>query len=189
MDKLGGTFVAEMLSKRDIREKTEEPVMNPVDTSEGTEKHELYIGAPSRIIAGEPFEVIVTVVGISSITYQQPHKERVELYLNNKLLGSRELMPLKNEEMESIFKIGPEEGSLAINEIETSRANEENLREQSRDKTVITNLRARVNCNIHGVSEATRKLEVLPEKYKETEEVKNVFVKPEDRKESIGNGP
>lgn len=181
--------MAEMLSKRDIRERTEKPEMNPVDTSEGLEKHELYIGAPSRIIAGEPFEVIVTVVGISSIEYQQPHIERVELYLNNKLLGSRELTPLKNEEMESIFKVGIEEGSLVINEIETHGASEENMSEQSREKTVNTNLRVRVNCNIHGVSEATRKLEVLPEKYKETEEVKNVFVKPEDRKESLGDGP
>lgn len=186
--------MAEMLSKRDIRERTEKPEMNPVDTSEGLEKHELYIGAPSRIIAGEPFEVIVTVVGISSIEYQQPHIERVELYLNNKLLGSRELTPLKNEEMESIFKVGIEEGSLVINEIQTHGASEENMSEQSMseqsgEKTVITNLRVRVNCNIHGVSEATRKLEVLPEKYKETEEVKNVFVKPEDRKESLGDGP
>jgi hypothetical protein len=79
-------------------------------------------------------------------------------------VGHRELTPLKDEEMESIFKIEADEELLVIKE-----------------KSVI-NLRTLVSCNIHGVSEATREIEVLPEKYKEMEEVKNVFVKPDDKK-------
>jgi hypothetical protein len=53
---------------------------------------------------------------------------------------------------------------------------------------VVTNLRALVSCNIHGVSEATQEIEVLPEKFEQIEEVKNVSVKPGD-KDFFDKGP
>lgn len=158
-------IITDKLTEEDIGKGTKESTTYPANTAEGGEKHELFIEAPEQVIAGEPFEIIVTVIGIHSITYKQPHIEQIELFLQNKLVGRRELTPLKDEEMESIFKIEADVTLLTIKE-----------------KSVITNLRAKVSCNIHGVSEATREIEVLPEKYEEIEEVKNVFVKPDDKK-------
>lgn len=178
----------EKLTENEVRKGAEEPAAYHVNTAEGKEKHVLSIGSPERVIAGEPFEVIVTVIGIPSVTYQQPHVERIELYLQNKLMGSRELTPLKDEEIESIFKIEAEEALLAIKEIETSGEHEVNISGNSGEKSVVANLRALVSCNIHGVSEATREIEVLPEKLEQIEEVKNVFVKPGD-KEFLDKGP
>lgn len=175
----------EKLTEREIGKGAEE---YPVDTAEGAEKHELFIGAPNRVIAGEPFEVIVTVIGIPSITYQQPHVERIELYLNDKLMGRRELTPLKDEETESIFKIEAEETLLAFKEIETSGVHEASVSGNSGEKSVVTNLCALVECNIHGVSEVIRKVELLPEKFEQIEEAKNVFVKPGD-KDFFDKGP
>jgi superoxide reductase len=158
-------IIADKLTEGDILKGTKEPETYPVNTAEGGEKHELFIEAPEQVIAGEPFEVIVTVIGIPSITYKQPHIEQTELFIQNKLMGRRELTPLKDEEMESIFKIEVDEALLTIQET-----------------SVITNLHALVRCNIHGVSEATQEIEVLPKKYEEIEEVKNVYVKPDDKK-------
>jgi superoxide reductase len=158
-------IITDKLTEGDIGKGTKEPATYPVNTAEGEEKHELFIEAPEQVIAGEPFEVIVTVIGIPSITYKQPHIEQIELFLKNKTMGRRELTSSKDEEIESIFKIEADEALLAIKE-----------------KSVIANLRALVSCNIHGVSEASREIEVLPEKYEEIEDVKNVFVKPNDKK-------
>jgi superoxide reductase len=178
----------EKLTEREIEKGAKEPAEHPVNTAEGEEKHVVYIGAPKRVIAGETFEVIVTVIGIPSITYKQPHTELIELYLHDKLMGRRELTPLKDEEMESIFKIEAGEALLTLKEIETSGVREANISGNSGEKSVITNLRALICCNIHGVSEATQEIEVLPEKLEQIEEVKNVFVKPGD-KDFFDKGP
>jgi superoxide reductase len=178
----------EKLTEREIEKGAKEPAEHPVNTAEGEEKHVVYIGAPKRVIAGETFEVIVTVIGIPSITYKQPHTELIELYLHDKLMGRRELTPLKDEEMESIFKIEAGEALLTLKEIETSGVHEANISGNSGEKSVITNLRALICCNIHGVSEATQEIEVLPEKLEQIEEVKNVFVKPGD-KDFFDKGP
>jgi desulfoferrodoxin (superoxide reductase-like protein) len=141
-------IITEKLNGRETGKRAEEPAANPVNTAEGKEKHVLLIGAPKRVIAGEPFEVIVTVTGIPSTTYEQPHGERIELYLHNKLMGHKEITPKTDEETESIFKIGAEEALLAIKEIE-----------------------------------------MLSGEFREVEDVKNVFIMPEDRKEYLEKGP
>lgn len=96
-------------------------------------------------------------------------------------MGRRELTPLKDEQMESMFKIEAEEALLALKDIETYGEREVNISGSSGEKSMVTNLRVRVNCNIHGISKAIREIEVLPEKFEEIEEVKNVPVKPGDK--------
>jgi len=183
-------IITEKLTGRETGKRAEEPAANPVNIAEGKEKHVLFIGAPKRVIAGEPFEVIVTVTGIPNTTYEQPHGERIELYLHNKLMGHKEITSKTDEETESIFKIGAEEALLAIKEIETCKVHGMNIACGSTgEKSVITNLRALVNCNIHGFSEANREIEMLSGEFREVEDVKNVFIKPEDRKEYLEKGP
>lgn len=171
----------EKLTEREIGKGDKEPAAYPVNTAEGVEKHVLFIEAPKDIIAGEPFEVIVTVIGVPSITYKQPHVERIELYLHDKLLGRRELTPLRDEEMESVFKIEAEEALLAIKEIEAIGMQEVYISGNSGKKSMVLNLRALVSCNIHGISEAIREIELLPEELKQIEEAKNVFMNPGDK--------
>jgi hypothetical protein len=60
----------EKLTESELGKGAEEPAAYPANTAEGKEKHELFIEAPKSVIAGEPFEVIVTVIGIPDITYQ-----------------------------------------------------------------------------------------------------------------------
>jgi superoxide reductase len=182
--------VTEKPNEKETRRKAEEPAAYPINRAEGEAKHILFIEAPKRVIAGEHFEVIVTVTGIPSITYEQPHVERIELYLHNKLIGRKELTPLTEEETESIFTIEAEDALFAIQEIETCKVKGMNIICGSTGKkSVTTNLRALVSCSTHGLSQAVREIEILSGEFKEVEEVQNVFVKPEDQKEYLEKGP
>jgi superoxide reductase len=182
--------VTEKPNEREIGRKAEEPAVYPITGAESGEKHIVFIEAPKSVIAGEPFEVIVTVTGIPSITYEKPHVERIELYLHDKLIGHKKLTPPTAEETESVFKIEAEEALLAIKDIETCKVQGTNiLCGSTGEKSIITNLRAVVSCNNHGFSQAVREIEMLSGEFKEVEEVKNVFVKPEDQKEYLEKGP
>jgi hypothetical protein len=92
--------------------------------------------------------------------------------MHDRLIGRSELTPLKDEEMESIFEMEAEKTLFAG--IGPSSVHDANLNTSLVEKSVITNLRALVSCNFHGVSEVTQEIEVLPEKFKEIEEV-NTF--------------
>ena len=66
----GVTIMTEKPNVREIKRDTEEPVRDPVNFAEGKEKHIPSIFAPKRVIAGEPFEVIVTITGIPEAAYE-----------------------------------------------------------------------------------------------------------------------
>ncbi len=75
---------------------TGEEIKKPVDPenlTEGEKKHIPVIEAPEIVIAGEPFEVIVTVGSIPHVMEEKHYIEWIELYLHNKLIGRKELIP------------------------------------------------------------------------------------------------
>jgi superoxide reductase len=182
-------MVTEKQTGRETVKGAKEPVKNTLNPAESKKEHVLDIEAPRRVIAGKPFEVIVTVTGVPDVTDEKNHTEQIELYLHNKSMGRKEMNPQTYEETESIFKIEADEALIALKEINTCRIHGVNICGEHGEKSVVTNLRARVSCNIHGISEAVREIEVLSGEFVEPEEVNNVYVKPGDQREFIDKGP
>jgi superoxide reductase len=132
-------------------EKVNKPV-DPENLTEGEKKHVPIIEAPETVIAGEPFEVTVTVGSIPHVMEEKHYIEWVELYLHNKLVGRKELSPSDKTADEAL---------IAIKEIETCTIHGVNICGECGEKSVITTLYAREHCNIHGLWEADRKIEVM----------------------------
>lgn len=132
---------------------------NPNNLTEDEQKHIPVIETSEHVIAGEPFEVTVAVDIIPDIMEKSHYVEWIELYLHNKLVGRKELKPTENTEV--IFRVEAEEALIAIKEIETCRVRGVNICGNCGEKSVITNLRALASCNVHGVWEANRKIEVM----------------------------
>jgi superoxide reductase len=149
---------------------TEEKVNKPADPenlTEGEKKHIPVIEAPEITIAGEPFEVTVTVGSIPHVMEEKHFIDWVELYLHNKLVGRKELYPSGERVAKATFKVEADKALIAIAEIETCRVHGVNICGSCGEKSVFTNLRAVEKCNIHGIWEAYRQIEVMSGEEKE----------------------
>jgi len=149
---------------------TEEKVNTPVDPeklTEGEKKHIPVIEAPEMAIAGEPFEVTIAVGSIPHVMEEKHFIEWVELYLHNKLVGRKELYPSGERVAKVTFKVEADKALIAIAEIETCRVHGVNICGSCGEKSVFTNLRAVEKCNIHGIWEAYRQIEVMSGEEKE----------------------
>jgi superoxide reductase len=149
---------------------TEEKVNKPADPenlTEGEKKHIPVIEAPEITIAGEPFEVTVTVGSIPHVMEEKHFIDWVELYLHNKLVGRKELYPSGERVAKVTFKVEADKALIAIAEIETCRVHGVNICGSCGEKSVFTNLRAVEKCNIHGIWEAYRQIEVMSGEEKE----------------------
>ncbi len=125
-----------------IGEEIKKPV-DPENLTEGEKKHIPVIEAPETVIAGEPFEVIVTVGSIPHVMEEKHYIEWIELYLQNKLIGRKELIPSPGEKARAAFRIEAEDVCGNCDE-----------------KSMITNLRALERCNVHGIWEARMEIKV-----------------------------
>lgn len=182
--------MTEKLSREEITGRAGKSTTDPSSSQAQREKgHVAVIEAPGRVIAGKSFEVIITVNGVLDDEGEKRCNERVELYLHDKLMGAKELHPLNYEKTESIFKIEADEALIALKEIETCRIHGVNICGESGEKSVTTNLLARVSCNIHGVSETVREIEVLSGEFAEIEEAEDVYIEPKNQGEYPGEGP
>jgi superoxide reductase len=149
---------------------TEEKVNKPLDPAnftEGEKKHIPVIEAPETVTAGEPFEVTVTVGSIPHVMEEKHFIEWIELYLHNKLIGRKELSPSVEKAAKVAFRVEADEALIAIKEIETCRIRGVNICGNCGEKSVITNLRAVEKCNVHGVWESYRQIEVMSGEEKE----------------------
>lgn len=143
---------------------TEEKINKPADPenlTEGERKHIPVIEAPEIAIAGEPFEVTVTVGSIPHVMEEKHFIDWVELYLQNKLVGRKELYPSGERTAKTVFKVEADKVLIAIAEIEKCKVRGVNICGSCGEKSVITNLRAVEKCNIHGVWETYRQIEVM----------------------------
>ena len=129
---------------------TGEEIKKPVDPenlTEGEKKHIPVIEAPETVIAGEPFEVIVTVGSIPHVMEEKHYIEWIELYLQNKLMGRKELIPSSGEKARAAFRIEAED-----------------ICRNCGEKSVIINLRALERCNVHGIWEAYTEIKATSSK-------------------------
>lgn len=140
-------------------EKVNKPV-DPENLTEGEKKHVPVIETPETVIAGEPFEVTVTVGSIPHVMEEKHYIEWVELYLHNKLVERKELSS-SNENARVTFRVEADEALIAIKEIETCTVHGVNICGECGEKSVITNLRAMEHCNVHGLWEEYKKIEVM----------------------------
>ena len=141
-------------------EKINKPA-DPANLTEGEKKHVPVIEAPEMVIAGRPFEVAVTVGSIPHVMEEKHFIEWVELYLHNKLVGRKELDPSGEKVAKVIFKVEADEALIAIKEIETCRVRGVNICGSCGEKSVIANLRAVEKCNVHGIWEEYKKIEIM----------------------------
>jgi superoxide reductase len=149
-----------IMDKTIAGEEIKKPV-DPENLTEGEKKHIPVIEAPEKVNAGEPFEVTVTVGSIPHVMDEKHYIEWIELYLHNKLMGRKELVPAPGEQASATFRIEAEEALIAVKEIETCRMHGVNICGNCGEKSVTTNLHALEHCNVHGVWEAYREIEVM----------------------------
>jgi len=147
-----------------VKTVTGEEIKQPVDPenlTEGEKKHMPVIESPERVIAGEPFEVIVTVGSIPHVMDEKHYIEWIELYLHNTFMGRKELSPAQGEKAAATFTIEADKALIAIREIETCRIRGVNICGNCGEKSVITKLHAMERCNVHGIWETHREIEVM----------------------------
>ena len=147
-------------------EKVNKP-LDPANLTEGETKHIPVIKAPETAVAGEPFEVTITVGGIPHVMEEKHFIEWIELYLHNELVGRKELSPSNEKAAKATSRVEADKALVAIKEIETCRVHGVNICGSCGEKSVITNLRAVEKCNIHGVWETYRQIEVISGEEKE----------------------
>lgn len=122
------------------------------------EKHVPVITSPDVMIAGESYEVKVTV-GISPHVMETEHYiEWIELWLADRKIGRFDLGP--SEKMaEAVFSVMPEKDIIAATEYEMCNIRGVNVCGEGLD-SVLTHLRAIASCNVHGLWGSDKKVEV-----------------------------
>lgn len=149
-----------------IEEKINKPV-DPENLTEGEKKHVPVIEAPEIVLAGEPFEVTVTVGCIPHVMEENHFIEWVELYLLDKLVERKELRPSGEEVAKVTYKVEFDKSLIAIEEFEKCWVHGVNICGNCGSKSVVTNLYAIQRCNNHGIWEAYRQIEVMSGEEKE----------------------
>lgn len=121
-------------------------------------EHIPLIEAPEEVIAGEPFEVKVSV---GKIADKMEEKDvEIELYLDGELVEKRELA-LSEDINETVFAVTGTEEMIAAREIRNCTIHGFGVCGTCGTRSAIVNLRAVVNCKTHGLWEDSKGIEIM----------------------------
>jgi superoxide reductase len=130
------------------------------DLTETEKKHVPIIDAPSEVIAGEPFDVKVTVGNIPHVMEEEHYIEWIELYLNGDLVGRNELQ-FSDEKAEAVFTAKGTEEMISAREIMNCTVHGFGVCGTCGTRSAIVNLRAVESCNVHGLWENSKGIEIM----------------------------
>lgn len=128
--------------------------------TEMEKKHVPSIEAPSEVIAGEPFSVKVTVGNVPHVMEEGHYIQWIELYLNGDLVGKKELQ-VSDIKAEAVFTAVGTEEMISVREIRNCTIHGFGVCGTCGTRSAIVNLRAVESCNIHGLWEYSKGIEII----------------------------
>lgn len=131
-------------------------------TSQSNDKekgHIPLIEAPDEVIAGEPFEVKVSV-GMIPYEAGEKHNIAIELYIDENPVGKKELTASEGTS-EVVFSTVGTEDMIAAREIRNCNIHGFGVCGVCGTRSAIVNLRATVYCKAHGTWEDSKGIEII----------------------------
>ncbi|WP_135612616.1 class II SORL domain-containing protein [Methanococcoides sp. AM1] len=123
-------------------------------------KHVPIIEAPDIVTSEESFEVKVTIGGEPHVMEMEHYIEWVEVWFADNKIGKYEL-GAENPTPEAIFNIIPSEDLISSTEYVVCNIHGVNLCSKCGLKEVRTELKAIASCNVHGLWESAKEVNVV----------------------------
>jgi superoxide reductase len=139
---------------------TDKKINKPVDPAHLTEleqKHVPMIEAPELVLTGQPFIVKVTVPHVME---QSHYIERIKLSMHGIKLGEVNYSPSDTSTTAEFTVTIPEE-VVAVKVLEQCNIHGINVCGDCGTKSVLTDLIAVASCNVHGLWEGFKRIEVM----------------------------
>ena len=143
--------------KSDINVQRAKDNDNLTDTEK---KHIPVIEAPAEVEAGESFEVKVTVGSIPHAMEEEHYIQWIKLYLDNNLVGKKELKPIEGK-AEATFTVTGTEEMISAREIMNCRVHGFGVCGTCGTRSAIIPIRAVEGCNVHGLWEGSKGIEII----------------------------
>lgn len=131
--------------------------VDPAHLTELEQKHVPVIEAPELVLTEQPFTVKVTVPHVME---QAHYIEWIKLSMNGRKLGEVKLSSSDANPVAEFTVTIPEE-VIAVKEIEECRIHGVNVCGECGTKSVLTELIAVESCNVHGLWEGSKRIEVM----------------------------
>lgn len=122
-------------------------------------KHIPVIEAPAEVIAGEPFEVKVTVGSLPHVMEEDHYIQWIELHINGDFVEKKELKATDGK-AEAIFTVVGTEEMISAREIMNCRIHGFGVCGTCGVRSAIVILRAVEGCNVHGLWEGSTGIEI-----------------------------
>jgi len=123
-------------------------------------KHIPVIEAPADIIAGEPFEVKVSIGSIPHVMEEDHYIQWIELHIDDNFVGKKELKPTDGK-AEAVFTVVGTEEMISAREIMNCRVHGFGVCGTCGTRSAIVNLTAVEGCNVHDLWENSKGIEVI----------------------------
>jgi len=130
---------------------------DPANLTELERVHVPIIEAPELVLTEQPFTVIVTVPHVME---QSHYIEWIKLSMNGRKLGEVKLSSSGSNAIAEFTVSIPEE-VIAVKEIEECRIHGVNVCGECGTRSVLTELIAVESCNVHGLWEGSKSIEVI----------------------------
>lgn len=141
-----------MIDKKKINK-----AVDPDNLTELEQKHVPVIEAPELVLIEQPFTVKVTV---QHVMEESHYIEWIKLSMNGKKLGEIKLSPSDPKAIAE-FTVTISEDLIAMKEYEECRIHGVNICGECGTKSVLTDLIAIASCNVHGLWEGFKPIEVM----------------------------
>lgn len=130
---------------------------DPANLTELEKKHIPVIEAPELVLAGQPFTVKLTVPHVME---QAHYIEWIKLSMHGQRLGEVKFSPSDTNPVAEFMVTIPEE-IVAMKVIEQCNVFGVNICGDCGTKSVLTDLIAVESCNVHGLWEGSKRIEVM----------------------------
>ncbi|MEA1985011.1 MAG: class II SORL domain-containing protein [Euryarchaeota archaeon] len=128
--------------------------------TETEKKHVPVIGAPNIMAVGGTFEVNVSIGRVAHIMEEEHYIEWIELWFLDRKVGKVELKS-SDEKAEAVFTVKVPEDTLAAKEYQVCHIRGVNVCGDEGVKSVTVNLEALASCNVHGLWENAKLVEIV----------------------------
>ncbi len=132
---------------------------DPENITDTEKKHVPVIEALDLMTAGGCFDVKVQIGSVPHVMEDGHYIEWIELCLGEEVVGKVELSA--SDEPLVTFTVAPEERLIASEQIESCYIHGFNVCGDCGTRSVIISLVARAYCNVHGLWEAEKKVEIM----------------------------
>lgn len=144
----------------DIMSEEINKIKDPDNITEAEKKHSPEIISDDMMTAEGAFEVTVKVGELPHVMQEDHYIEWIELSLGDIKIGKVEFSP-SDEKAEATFTVKPTEELVGIRAYEVCNIRGVNVCGDCGSKSVVMKLDALAKCNVHGLWESKKKVEIM----------------------------